>query len=80
MTATPKFIRDILAERGDTAPDRVRFIANTAEYLFREDGAGKSDSRIRQGLASARDCCCELRDRVLAALEGPAGPGGVRNG
>ncbi|GEM_PF-4228176 len=80
MTATPKFIRDILAERGHIAPDRARFIANTAEYLFREDCSGKSDSRIRKGLASARDCCCELRNLVLAALEGPARPGGVRNG
>lgn len=79
MSRTPKFIRDILAERADTAPDRVRFIANTAEYLFREDCVGKGDSPIRKGLASARDCCCELRDRVLAALDGPAGPG-VRNG
>lgn len=79
MTGTPKFIRDILAERAGTAPDRVRFIANTAEYLFREDGSGKTESRIRNGLASARDCCCELRDRVLAALDGPGRPG-VRSG
>ena len=80
MNATPKFIRDILAERGNTAPGRVRFIANTAEYLFRDDRAGRRDSRLRQGLASARDCCCDLRDRVLAALDGPARAGGVRNG
>lgn len=80
MSATPGFIRDILAERRGTAPDRVRFIANTAEYLFREDRSGQSETRIRQGLASARDCCCELRDRVLAALDGPARPSGVRNG
>jgi hypothetical protein len=80
VSTIPKFIHDILAERTDTAPDRVRFIANTAEYLFREDASGHSETGIRKGLASARDCCCDLRDRVLAALDGPAPTDGVRNG
>ncbi len=80
MSGTPGFIQDILAERGDNAPDRVRFIANTAEYLFREESSGKGKTRIRKGLASARDCCCELRNRVLAALDGPVPTDGVRNG
>ena len=75
MSKVSGFIREILAEHQTPAPDRARFVADTAAYLFRDPVSGSPERRVQKGMASARACCCELRDQIRAALDRPAPSG-----